>query len=225
SAAAGLEALAPAPGWGGPGWRWVPQAASVDGSVIVGIGETAAREDVAFRWTEATGMMDLGALPGLSEARAWDLTPDGLTVVGDSDDRAFRWTPGGGMEQFPPGAQYMHAFGISADSSTIIGMSGARGFRWTTTDVQFFEIHQEPHAVSHDGSVFVGYEPGGSGAIRWVEGAGFVPMQFSPTVDDSGATDLSADGSVVVGWLDVAGRRAFVWDALRGARLLHEVLV
>src|SRR5690606_33260031 len=74
-------------------------------------------------------------------------------------------------------------------------------------------------------SVFVGYEPGGSGAIRWVEGAGFVPMQFSPTVDDSGATDLSADGSVVVGWLDAAGRRAFVWDALRGARLLHEVLV
>src|SRR5690606_30444105 len=99
----------------------------------------------------------------------------------------------------------------------------AQGFRWTEAGIDHFGVHQEPYALSRDGSVFVGHESGGVGALRWVAGSGFVSMQLPP--GDSWANDLSDDGAVVVGRIDEAGRNAFIWDEIHGPRLLLNVLV
>jgi probable HAF family extracellular repeat protein len=87
-----------------------PLGVSADGSVIIGsanrfIGSTllvGATE--AFRWTQETGFVGLGVLPGASvfSSAASGVSADGEVIVGrssftDSGGRAFIWTQATGM--------------------------------------------------------------------------------------------------------------------------------
>ena len=74
----------------------VAKAVSGDGGVIVGSarGETSG-SSVAFRWTDDGGIVALGTLGG-KNSRATDVSEDGTTIVGVSDNaagqsRAFIW--------------------------------------------------------------------------------------------------------------------------------------
>jgi probable HAF family extracellular repeat protein len=79
---------------------------SADGSTIVGEAQDSQGHYRAFRWTAATGMVDLGTLGGgnlLSNATA--ASQDGSVVVGYSltttssgSDHAFIWTASTGMQ-------------------------------------------------------------------------------------------------------------------------------
>src|SRR5438477_12061356 len=62
-------------------------AASVNGAVVAGVGQINGH-DRAFRWSAASGMVDLGVLPtpGYDISGAFGVTPDGRVIVGGSQN-------------------------------------------------------------------------------------------------------------------------------------------
>jgi probable HAF family extracellular repeat protein len=120
----------------------VPFDVSSDGRVIVGDRDTGS-----FRWTESTGFVDLGTLPGGdNESRALAVSGDGSVVVGFADAangryEAYRWTSETGMVGLGllPEALDSRAHGISADGSIVVGQNsflqpppgGMMPFYWT----------------------------------------------------------------------------------------------
>jgi hypothetical protein len=91
----------------------------------------------------------------------------------------------------------------------------------------------QPSAVSADGSVVVGesYRPDATPsvqAIRWTPAEGAVGLGVPAGAPGTTATDLSADGSVMVGNASYGGRcgsesQAFRWTQSTGAVLLSDV--
>jgi uncharacterized membrane protein len=157
------------PGPSGQGWAY---AASGDGSVIVGA-SAGTSNGPAFRWTQATGMVGIGA-----NGPAYDVSADGSVVVGISDSLAFRWTADQGvltLPTLPPTTPqqritYSEANAASADGSWVVGETNGQAFRWSEAS----------------GMVGLGVLP---------------PFQLIgiPGTEFSFATDVSGDGSVVVG--------------------------
>ncbi|MEI6798368.1 MAG: autotransporter domain-containing protein [Pseudomonadota bacterium] len=98
---------------------------SADGSVVVGfLGNTEG----AFRWTEAGGMIDLGYLEGGSTGYAYNVSPDGSIVVGQSDvtggaTHAFMWTEADHMVDLGTltGGTDSAAYAVSADNTMVVG--------------------------------------------------------------------------------------------------------
>jgi probable HAF family extracellular repeat protein len=96
--------------------------------VIVGDGYSVIG-DVAFRWTRALGMQNLGTLPGGSFSFGYAVSADGQVVVGDSDtfsgeDVAYRWTMAAGMQPLgtlPVAFDYMVSNAVNSDGSVIVG--------------------------------------------------------------------------------------------------------
>lgn len=156
---------------------------------------------------------------------AQDLTPDGATVVGTSDGRAFRWTAAGGVEFLSP-SEYFYTIqsAVSDDgavvASTIVDAANVvTAARWTqgTGWVGLGCLPAVPPTpdtpaqcssawdVSGDGAILVGLGWHGdtytAEAFRWTQGTGMVglgkPAQFS-----SRATAIAADGSVSGGFFE-----------------------
>ena len=124
----------------------VAYAASGDGSVVVGRSENQNGYFRPFRWTQQTGMVDLGTLGGnQGEARA--VSGDGSVVVGWANDafgvpRAFRWIAGRGMENLnevyanllTDGSELLVAHAISPNGRYIVGS----GFNAATARIEGF---------------------------------------------------------------------------------------
>jgi probable HAF family extracellular repeat protein len=173
-------------------------AVSADGGVVVGYAANSALNREAFRWTPGTEMVGLGLLPdGSLESSVSDVSADGSVLVGRSDSvasstEAFRWTADQGMVGLgrAPGAAFSLAAAVSADGSVVVGQSGNRD------------------ALSN-------FEE----AFRWTAGSGIVGLGYFPgNWRRSGASDVSADGSVVVGYayLDSGNAGAFRWTSETG---------
>lgn len=110
-------------------------SASADCSVICGISMVRStpfpRIFNAFRWTEATGIQELGLLdPADQRSEAWHVSADGTSIVGYSsaDDRGtnakpFRWTEADGMQPLPvlPESRSSRPISQNADGSLIGG--------------------------------------------------------------------------------------------------------
>ena len=177
---------------------------SRDGSCAVGYQDNGSFTPYhAFRWTAATGPVDLGTLDPLNNAtrssRALDVSDDCSAVVGISDftsgflQHAFRWTATGGMVDLgvPAGAtRQSRAFGVSADGVTVVG------------DAEFI-----------DSNAFTGYR---NGAFRW-SGGSFEALGSLSAGYASIATAVSADGTTIVGAASYSasptttGQSAFRW--------------
>jgi uncharacterized membrane protein len=161
----------------------------------------------AFRWTEETGIVGLGFLPGTTFSRAGypsgtgQISGDGSTIVGQS---------------LGDGGDYSEIF-VHTQADGMLGLG-----------------HQiTARAASLDGSVVVGYwaneAAGRNEAFRWTEEEGIVGL-LSPEFEDdgtgTGALDVSDDGSVVVGnWthcpdFPCTGRDFFRWTSTTGMQLL-----
>ncbi|MHB1038235.1 MAG: PEP-CTERM sorting domain-containing protein [Pirellulales bacterium] len=159
---------------------------------------------------------DLGVLPGGFTSRASAVSGDGTTVVGSSDNRAFRWTAAGGLQDLGSmnsgqlGLDYdrLGANGVSYNGAVVVGAAGASWdgynlapFRWTAAGMERLVVslpYAFANAVSADGSVAVGYD-WFSGAFRHVYGVG---NQDLPAVENTlypVALGVSGDGSIVVG--------------------------
>lgn len=111
-------------------------AVNSDGSVIVGEAVRAGGGVSAFRWTAASGMVDLGRL-GLFNSEAVAVSDDGNVVVGrtgrmDGSSSGFRWTEANGMITVDDWLRQSGvalsedvtsvANAVSADGTVIVGM-------------------------------------------------------------------------------------------------------
>jgi probable HAF family extracellular repeat protein len=100
--------------------------ASDDGKVIVGLGWDGCRFAHAFRWEEATGMVDLGSTVSGRSSRANDVSGDGRVVVGWQEDATgprlgAKWN--GRQQELlrGPNGPVGEAFDANRDGSLIVG--------------------------------------------------------------------------------------------------------
>jgi len=161
--------------------------------------------------------MGLGDLPGgRFRSFAWGVSADGSVVVGYSDStsgtEAFRWTSSGGMSglgDLPGGLFGSYATGVSADGSVVVGrstpdapahISVLEAFRWT--DLNGNGLVDPDEKLDNHPEFGLGDLPGG--------------------YSESQVSDISADGSVVVGIGRPApsGYEAFRWEDLNGNGLV-----
>jgi hypothetical protein len=118
------------------------QAMSADGSVLVGTRITIGFNSEAFRWTETTGAIGLGDLPGGdNQSLGMAVSANGEVVVGQSagpeSSEAFRWTSQGGIHSLgdmPGGDVDSRATAVSPLGEIAFGtsqtQSGQVAFVW-----------------------------------------------------------------------------------------------
>ena len=183
------------------------RATTGDGAVVVGLSSSSATpndfSNEAFLWTDLTGMVGLGGIPGADvvNTRALDVSADGSILVGSGQGPA-------GPEAF-----------FRTQTDGIVGIGDLPGGSFSSQSI----------AVSLDGSVIVGQGSSDLGreAFRWTEAGGMVGLGDLPGGSFSSmARDVSADGSVVVGQgrTTTNSSEAFIWDASRGMRQVDQVL-
>lgn len=214
---------------------------SADGSVVVGYNNNIIGQE-PFRWTEAGGMVGLGAFSAdISFSSANGVSADGSVVVGESysyingTTKAFRWTEADGLVDLghlPGGSPNSSASGVSADGSVVVGSTSGpnftEAFRWTEAGgmvglggLAGGSFYSSANSVSADGLVVVGDSSSTSGleAFRWTEASGMVGLGHLPGdfLPYSFAYGVSADGSVVVGSsYSGNGTEAFRWTQAGG---------
>lgn len=222
----------------------VATAVSADGSVIAGISNAGSYNqppygfEHAFRWTAATGMVDLGDVQGgTTQSFAEGISGDGGVIVGQSvvpGYQAMRWSASTGMVSLGtlPGGNYSIARAASYDGSVVVGGSNTTelggAFRWTAA-TGMVNLGVLPGAngssalaVSADGNVIVG----GSGqSYRWTPETGMVGLGHLPGGDaGNGARAMSADGAWIAGdaKLVSVGQVAYRWHASLGMQSLGD---
>ena len=149
---------------------------SADGSVIVGVWGPLGP---AWRWTAATGVVDIGSVSQIVA-----ISRDGKTIVGTAKDAsgiayAAIWQSGQQWVTLPPPANAR-----VQDGKSTVGYN-----------------------VSADGSVIVGLaylNPSRVEGFRYDAKSGTVPLG-TLTSGRSRASVVSADGNVVAGWDDLTG--------------------
>src|SRR5208283_4884319 len=125
---------------------------SGDGNTVVGFSYTPGDGSAPFRWTQATGIQNLGFIaidptfPDLQEGSAYAASYDGSVIVGWStnateSDHAFRWTAAGGMVDLgylgSLATDASQAMAVNSDGSIVVGGASVnaaccdRAFRWT----------------------------------------------------------------------------------------------
>jgi uncharacterized membrane protein len=126
---------------------------------------------------------------------------------------------------------YSAAMLVRGGGSVILGVSAGRVFRWTEAGgIERFEAlpgdmgeFYDVAGASTDGSIFAGTRSGGPGGggggqvFRFAPATGLVGLEPLATYTQCGATKMSRDGGVIVGYCDrVAGgtlesEQAFRW--------------
>jgi len=203
---------------------------SSDGSVCVGLGWTTGFKARGFRWTEATGMVELPQL-GPNSSRASAVSGDGMTVGGwdeanNGTRRAKLWHPNGSQQLILEGPGNPSGAGevnwINSDGSIAVGQHLKQPFRWTPAGG--VELLGKPAgasssesywalAASDDGTTIVGgggsFFSGGFIAWVWTESDGMRRLDTilgelgvpGPWFNElENITGCSADGSTISGW-------------------------
>jgi uncharacterized membrane protein len=136
---------------------------------------------------------------------------------------------------FPGGNSESNPIDLTPDGNIVVGggftSDGARGYKWTREGglVELGELMYSAYAVSSDGSAIagIGFQDG-QGAVRWTNEEGPVWLGHLPNLSGrpaSFASDISADGSVIVGGSGGDFRfRAFRWTQKSGMRSVESLL-
>jgi uncharacterized membrane protein len=209
-----------------------PVAASADGAVVVGDswhweplkGDPDGRDVYrGFHWSAASGLTDLGLVPGSFASTVRAVSADGSVVFGQSrfptHEGSFRWTAAGGIVPLgDPGAR-TQVVGASADGSVALVQSGGEALLWTAAGgLAPLPAAFEGRAISADGSTVVGYSASGPERhmSRWSADTGTFD-----TLSEAGEPGLvSGDGDVVAGYVHGDRIRAFRWTEEAGFRIL-----
>jgi probable HAF family extracellular repeat protein len=215
-------------------------AASFNGSVVVGESPPKGGIFGSFRWTAAQGMT---AVPvGFPNA----VTDDGTMVAGGN---AWWKTSGqtGNFGSCTSNQIPLRMVDLSADGSVaagagpggldMFGQAAANAYRSTPTgncqDIDpVFNRNSDASGISADGSTIVGEAQDSQGhyrAFRWTASTGMVDLGTLGGGNLlSNATAVSGNGSVVVGYslttTSSASDHAFIWTAKTGMQDLNKVL-
>ncbi|HEX7861091.1 MAG TPA: hypothetical protein VF773_12230 [Verrucomicrobiae bacterium] len=175
---------------------------SGDGSIVIGYAFTGTRTE-GVRWSPDAGFSLLGALPAAETGEQYSL---GLDISADGNAAA-----ASGTSPLTPFTTALYWNGTGG----LIPL----GFLPEDQPDEFSVSFSFAQAVSSDGQVVVGSSAStkhlerGDQAFRWNAIDGMTGLGFLPGENQSTATAVSADGSVVVG---VSGLSAFRWTAENG---------
>lgn len=173
---------------------------SGDGSTVVGLAWEPGCQARAFRWREATGMVNLGTLFFFRPTRANACSHDGSVIVGWNDTytgfrQAAMWTNGAQQMLFGPGnARLAEAGCVSADGAWVGGIGtpalGNEAWRWSAATgyqslgpVPIPGLTGSVTGLSADGSVALCFfrvpaPPATSGeGYLWIEKQGLIPLE------------------------------------------------
>jgi probable HAF family extracellular repeat protein len=225
-------------------------AASFDGSVIVGEGHVECEDGfctvgdgvgVAFQWIDEEGMVTFSHAQ-IRSSTAVDVSADGTVLIESNDTRhlgALLWKQEQGLVflPYPDGLwDTVNPTAISADASVVVGdmflTVSTTPFRWTNgvgADILFSSnLNFFMRDTSADGSVIVGSNEN-SEAFRWTESDGPITMPPPGGMNLSSARAISADGTVIAGYIGQEHSEMFwfdaaVWDEDRDWRRIDEIL-
>jgi len=180
---------------------------SDDGRVILGLGWNGCNHAHAFRWEEATGVVDLGSSVAGQSSRANGVSGNGRIVVGWQEDsvgfwQGAKWVDGVQQILMGPKGPTGEARATNSDGSIIVGgpCSGydRSAFVWTAaTGVRCYPVERrvatKPYlalmfATSEDGRVIGGAHSFGldSEAVVWFDGA---PQFLEQYLRENGVPD------------------------------------
>ncbi|MCG3121868.1 MAG: hypothetical protein GIKADHBN_00240 [Phycisphaerales bacterium] len=171
----------------------------------------------AHRWSAATGVQDIGGLPGADETDAEDISHDGNVVVGRSFggvEQAFIWTTDEGMTNLGAviGATRSGAIQVASDGATVlltatIPGESARSFLWDRSSSELTPLANfEAIGANADFSILNSYtsiwteSTGALNVLDLLRSSGALPEGFSVDL----ITGISA-GSDPLGLVSVAG--------------------
>jgi hypothetical protein len=205
------------------------------GSIFVASGTSVSR------WTQGAGVVPLfDASPGPYSVVMNGASSDGRTLVGNmytngppgsgATVSSFLWRDGIGLTTIADGFLVR---GISANGDYLIGNrvtgeSSATAVRRSLGGVETIvtegHLFVDATAASADGSVVIGI--GNEDAYLWnapdlTTTIGKLPLQN----DATSPLDVSANGTIVVGYAEGAPQGAFVWDKGHGMRSIHQLLL
>lgn len=174
-------------------------ATGADDSVVVGESDFPSGARRAFRWTAASGFLDLDSSgAGLASG----ISGDGSTVVGANKTHAFRWTETGGMQDLPtlPGRSGAAATAVSDNGKVVVGMSA-------------------PRPLGRGYSTGWDFETSDTRAFRWTAASGtqdLTELLAARSVDTTGITLLAAlaispDGQFIGGAMTQPGAEPNVY--------------
>jgi uncharacterized membrane protein len=210
-------------------------AASADGSFYAGYSSiTTSHAPAAVRWS-SFGPLDLGSLSP-SSTYANDISADGSIVIGRSGELPFRWTQATGMQSLGLSGGWTSATptSISTTGAFITGFastaSGPMLFRWTASGFETLTplVGNAVSAagISDDGQTIAGRS--GSGLYRWTQAGGLQNLGVLPGYSTMTVTDMSADGSVIVGYAATGfpsfSNDSFIWTQATGLVTLSSYL-
>ena len=183
----------------------------------------------------------LGTLGG-DVSNAYGVSADGSVVVGMArnaagQERAFRWTASGGMQDLGTlGGGGSWAYGVSADGAVVVGgatnaASQPRAFRWTAANgMQGLGTlpggsYSYAYGVSADDAMVVGSAKNAAGrnrAVRWTLGSvEDLSITYASQLTNGSVLEIaraiSPTGRYIVGWgYNAATNRteAFLLDTL-----------
>jgi len=206
---------------------------NADGTVLVGLAWDGCKIARAFRWEEATGMVNLGSLSGTS-TRANDVSGNGRVVIGWEEDRTgprlgAKWVDGKQEMIEGPGGAVGEAFATNWDGSLIAGtkcdwtstLPPATGWIWSRSrGVTCLPVERPrwalnlpygvyPQATSDDGRVIGGSLSFGLDAesVVWFDGEPFMLRDY---LRDHGVPDAFE------GWVNTG----FITDVSPDGRIL-----
>jgi probable HAF family extracellular repeat protein len=174
-----------------------------------------------FRWTQGSGMQDLGTFGGCC-GWANGVSADGGVVVGwarnaSGNIRAFRWENNQMRDLGTLGGAESKAVGVSADGGVVVGWAlnasgNPRAFRWENNQMRDLGTlggaESDAWGVSANGRVVVGWAQNASGqwrAFRWTEnGIEDLSQTYANLLSGGSyfiaAHEVSEDGRYIVGY-------------------------
>lgn len=169
-----------------------------DGSTVVGLGMVSGWEGHAVKWSQATGLVDLGSTVPSASSRANSISADGTVVVGWQDD------------------DFGGRFAVywKNNLQTIIKNNDQN-------------VAGEAEAVTPDGSTIVGISEDEEGAFVWNVADGYTSIKHPDPMYIAGASGVSDDGKTVIGYFrpwgsPAAAGEGFIWTKETGSINLNQ---
>lgn len=179
-------------------------AVSADGKVVSGVSYWFDGTRHAFRWTEQSGLVDLGGLEGSTDNAATTLSTSGQVLAGFAGLQGFRVdaaSPLANLGRLTPNTPVV-PLGANVDGTRIVGFDGTLPFVWRSgTGISPLPLlpgltDGQAVAITPDGLTIGGHQ--GHNLVRWLNG---IASQLAAGTSDAryNASAISSEGNLLAG--------------------------